>query len=163
MTGRDAAPGDRRPRLVLWALVPATPASILRPNARADYRDKARAAKALREASYLAAVDALNTAGLGHVPCPPDGPLWVDIGILWERGRNKAGMDFDAAVSSCKAAIDGAFAALGTDDRRVAGIAVRQGRHPEGTGTTALAVYAGEAPWVDGTRVVPAPGKEDAA
>lgn len=148
MTATIGVPGDPRPRLVLWALVPATPATALRPNAKAHHLRRADAARALRTAAKLAAVDALNAPGCALVPCPPDGPLWLRLRVVWERGRQR--QDFDGCLSSLKSAIDGVFDAIGADDARIAGVALRQEVAGDRQGRVDVSVWTGEAPWDDG-------------
>ena len=134
------------PVLVLRAAVPATPATCLRPNARAHYLTRSDAVRALRCAARAAAEDALR--GDGFAPVPADGPLWIDLTICWETGRKV--QDWDGACSSSKAAIDGVFDALGADDKRVRGVAIDQVTTGERQGVTLVAVYAGPAPWGGG-------------
>ena len=134
------------PVLVLRAAVPATPHRLLMPNARPDWHEKARAAKALREAAHLAAVDALNVGAFA--PLPDDGPLWLDVTIFWETGRRT--LDWDNAIASAKALYDGIFDALEANDRRVGGIRIDQVRTDDPHGVTTVSVYAGPAPWGGG-------------
>lgn len=153
----DRDPGAPRPELVLRTVVRATPDACLSPNARCHRLRKADRARELRAAAKLAAVSEINGGGPAGA-LPAAGPLWLDLCVLWPKGKRP--LDFDNAVASAKPLCDGIFDALGADDRRVAGVALRQGTDPEGRGLVAVAVYAGEAPWVAGTRTATT---EDAA
>ena len=134
------------PVLVLRAVVPATPHTCLRPNHRAPRIAKWRAGMDLKEAAFLAAVDALSGAGFAAVPA--DGPLWLEAAVYWEKGRRR--QDLDGCISSLKGAIDGACRALGADDGRIRGISVDQVTTTEPQGAVFLTVYAGPWPWGGG-------------
>lgn len=94
----------------LVVTIPMTPPKELFPNNRASRWAKARHAKALREAAYLAAVscrgnpdfDALGGAAR----------IGFRLTVRWERGRARVLPDDDNVVAACKALRDGVADAL---------------------------------------------------
>lgn len=133
------------PVLVLRAVVPATPHACLSPNGRCHWRTKAAHAKDLRTSAEYAA---MNAVALAYTPPPPGAPIWLDVEIVWPKGRRT--LDWTNAAASCKAIEDGIFDAIRANDRQVAGVAVRQSRTADRQGETRVSVYAGLAPWGGG-------------
>jgi hypothetical protein len=121
-------------------IVLMVPPIACKPNWRGHWRTKAAATKELREASRLAAVDALNTAGTGvSAFCGYYGLVVIDIAIAWN-GR-RSGLDHDGAISSCKAIIDGISDALW--DSRDAHVQVGRVTQTRGEGTVTVTFRGG--------------------
>lgn len=121
--------------------IPVTPGPCTSPNARCPWPQRARDVRALREAARLAAVDAISRRAWAR-PLPRQGP----VALRWTvfLGRRERKKDFTNMTGSLKAAEDGIFDALGTDDRRVVEVSVNQLRSDDGRGWMQVAVVAVE-------------------
>lgn len=118
--------------------IPMAPGACLSINATCHHMARNQQAQELRQAARLATVDAI--ARVGRNPVPAKG----DLGLQWTiwLGRGQRMADTDNAISRVKSAQDGIFDALGTNDRRVKQIAVKQVRDPDGRGWMQCAVVA---------------------
>ena len=118
--------------------VPAVPGRCLSINSKCHFHKRNEQAQELRTALRLATSSAL--AKLGRNPVPMKGDLGIEWTIWLAKGERKA--DTDNAISRVKPAMDGIFDALGTNDRRVTQIAVKQVKDPDGRGWLQVAVVA---------------------
>lgn len=121
-----------------------TPHRYLAPNSGKHKRTKDPYRQELKHAAAIAAGNVLRGRTWAF-----DGPVTLYITIVWEQGHQV--IDFDNAIASCKAAIDGVFAKLDADDRQVVGIYLRQYRSRERHGHMVVTVVPetgeGANPW----------------
>ena len=105
--------------------IEATPGPCTSPNARCDWRRKAKQVAELREAARLAAVDARARRNWAK-PLPPRGDLALHWTVFW--GHREKRKDVTNFIGCAKAAEDGIFEALGMNDARVVEVRVEQHR-----------------------------------
>jgi len=85
------------------------PSHELSPNARVHYRVKAKAAASAKFEGRLFALES-------KMQIPNDKPLVMEVVFSPPTRRH---FDADNLLSSCKAALDGIFAACGADDHQI--------------------------------------------
>lgn len=112
----------------LGVTVPQTPHSYLSPNSGKHRRTREPYAQSLKTAAALATRENLRGTSWQSQRL-----LRVELRIYWERGHKR--LDYDNAIASCKALLDGVFQEIGADDRQVMEIKLVQGR-TEGQGYT---------------------------
>lgn len=114
-------------------VIPGTPSAGLSPNAREDWRKKARLVK---HARYLAKMACMEQYGQVK---PLRAPVVLHAKIAWESRRKF--MDVTNAIASCKSFEDGIVdAGIMPDDRGVAGWTMEQTRDPDKRGYTEIRI-----------------------
>lgn len=118
----------------LTVVIDQTPHRYLMPNSGKHRRTRQPYADALKQAAASGAINALDGK-----PWRWDGPIRLRIEIYWGKdpvtGRWHNTVDWDNAIASAKAAIDGIFAKIDADDRQIAQFDTpQQFRDPAGTG-----------------------------
>ena len=119
--------------------IETTPGPCTSPNARCDWRKKARETAELREAARLAAVDARNRKNWAK-PLPPKGPLALHWTVFL--GYREKRKDATNMIGCLKAAEDGIFDAIGTNDSRVVEVRVDQRRSESRAGWMQVSIVA---------------------
>lgn len=121
--------------------IPVPPHRCLFSNARCHWAAKAKHAAELRFAAKCSTVDALSQQP-DLAKFPKDGPMGLRW-VVFLRGRERQ-RDIDNQIGALKAAQDGIFDALETNDSRVVQVGVTWKKDESRTGLLCTVVFLGD-------------------